>query len=93
MRVLLRGGDQIIDENAKEIGKLDKAVAELGRLIGEKDSEISLLREQAVVDAETDREKAKEIKTFELVCGAKANVIKELEGTLKTVRDISGKNV
>jgi len=35
----------------------------------------------------------KEIKTFELVCGAKANVIKELEGTLKIVRDISGKNV
>ena len=83
----------VINENAKEISKLDKAVAELGRLIGEKDNEIKLLREQAVVDAETVREKAKEIKTFELVCGAKANKIKDLEGALKIVRHLRSENV
>ena len=44
LRVLLNGADQVINENAKEISKLDKAVAELGHVIGEKDSEISNLR-------------------------------------------------
>ena len=61
LRVLLNGADQVIDENAKEISKLDKAIAELGHVIGEKDNEIKLLREQAVVDAETVREMSNEI--------------------------------
>ena len=38
-------------------------------------------------------EMSKEIKTFELVCGAKANKIKDLEGALKIVRHLRSENV
>jgi chromosome segregation ATPase len=100
LRALLNGADQVINENAKEISKLDKAAAQLGGVIGEKDKEIRGLRhasgrdgaliEQQVNDIEDLQGK---IKTFELVCDAKANKIKDLEGALKIVRHLRSENV
>jgi chromosome segregation ATPase len=93
LRVLLRGGDQIIDENAKEISNLDQAVAELGSVIADKDSKINDLEDVVRANDALISRQVKEIQGFELVCDAKANAIKELQGTLKIVRDINGKNV
>ena len=58
-----------LDKKSNKISKLQKAYNQINgaywsTLRGQlkKDNEIKLLREQAAVDAETDREKAKEIK-------------------------------
>ena len=93
LRVLLTGADQIIDENAKEISNLDRAVAELGSVIADKDSKINDLEDVVRANDALISRQVKEIQGFELVCGAKADKIKELEGTLKTVRDLRSKNV
>ena len=93
LRVLLRGADQIIDENAKEISNLDRAVAQVGGVIADKDSKINDLEDVVRANDALISRQVKEIQGFELVCDAKVNRIKELEGTLKTVRDLRSKNV
>ena len=62
-------------------------------VVADKDSKINDLEDVVRANDALISRQVKEIQGFELVCDAKANAIKDLQGTLKIVRDISGKNV
>ena len=93
LRVLLRGADAVVADKDSEISNLDRAVAELGSVIDGNDSKINDLEDVVRANDALISRQVKEIQGFELVCDAKASAIKELQGTLKIVRDINGKNV
>ena len=62
-------------------------------VVADKNNEINDLEDVVRANDALISRQVKEIQGFELVCDAKANAIKDLQGTLKIVRDISGKNV
>ena len=76
-----------------EISALERQMRDGDKALLEYAKEISNLRDYIQARSERHDEMSKEIKTFELVCGAKANVIKDLGGELKIVRDLRSKNV
>ena len=82
LRVLLDGADQVIDENAKEISKLDKAIAELWRMSTEKDHEIKNLQQEHTTSRDYSDKQASVIHNY-------LNQIGELERRLELAEKFS----
>ena len=92
--------DATINQKTNEIKELERKLKIFSDGITMRDewhddftNEIKDLREQIELDANVKREMRKEIKTFELVCSAKANKIKDLDDALKIVRNLRSENV
>ena len=91
---------QLEDDYRKEIKDLHDSVRQRDALITVKDKKNGQLRvllngaDAHIRENDSEiKELRAENKTFELVCGAKANKIKDLEGALKIVRHLRSENV
>ena len=76
-----------------DITRLRMLLGGADAVVADKNNEINDLEDVVRANDALISRQVKEIQGFELVCDAKVNRIRDLEGSLKTVRDLRSKNV